>query len=285
MASAADLVKRVRRRLRDWPELDTLTASISDSGVTLTVSDTTIPRYYAHALLEVDLETMAVQAVASATTLTVFRGARGSTAATHASGATVLFDPAFTSAEILDGINDGLDALWPNFRQDVVDESVALSSSTTEYAIPNAPGLSVPIPRIRDFEIREQGFDEWVGFHRVDIMRGASPKLRLQFTPPDGATLRIRGYAPLPHVGFTDSTHAQLPYNADSLATLYAAALLTMAGESGRVRFDRGPIDSREQATRVGASSNIAREWMRLFFQQRADLSMPPMKPHVAVVT
>jgi hypothetical protein len=286
VASAADLVKRVRRRLRDWPELDKTTASIAAGGVTLTVSDTTFPRYYPGSIVEVDYEVMIVQAVAGGTTLTVQRAARGSTDASHPNGSTVLFDPAFTSMEILDGINDGLDALWPMFYQDVVDETTFLDPEIYEYTVPNVSvGQAIPIPRIHELELRESGFTQFIPFHSVDIVRGATPKLRLKFSPPSGATLRIRGYAPLPHLAFTDSTFAQLPYNADNLAATYAAAMLLIAGEAGRVRHDLGPVDTREQATRVGASAAAGREWMRLFFQQRADLAMPPLKPHVTLVT
>ncbi len=284
-STAADLVKRVRRRIGDWPEQDVTTASLSSTGTSLTVSDTTAPRYFKQERIEIDYETMVVDSVTSATALAVIRGAQGSTAVAHVTASNVLVDVAFTSVEILDYLNEGLDNLWPFFYQELVDESLSSSADVYEYTVPtvDASGVNLPLPRLKAVEMRASGMVPFKRIGHVDVIRSAAPKIRLGFSPQDDATIRLIGYAPLPHLSFTTSTHAQLPYQADGLIVDWAVGMLLMSGEARRVRFDQGAIDNREQATRVGASMAAARDWRVAFYQGRSDLAMPPMQPHIVI--
>lgn len=288
MATVASLIQRVRRRVRDWPERDTMTASISSSGTTFTVTDVDSvdgPRYFEGGVIEIENELLRVTSINTGTnTLTVMRGLMGSTAATHASGSTILFNPAFSAVAILDLLNDGLDALWPYFYQQVLDTSLNATSGTYEYTVPTVSGLSIPIPRIHRIEVKPSGFTDYLDVRRWEIIRGVTPKLKFLSELGDNTNIRVHGYAPLPHVVVSDSTHAQLPYNADNLAVLYAVSDLLYSGDSGRTRFDRGPIDSREQANRPGDALKIAREWERRFYQRVEAAAMPPMGHAIATV-
>lgn len=287
-STAASLIQRVRRRVRDWPEADTITASMSSSATTVTVTDvdaTYGPRYTINHLIEIDTETMRIRDVNTGTnTLTLLRAVLGSTAATHTSGTRLLYNPHYPWVEILDLLNDGLDSLWPRFYQEVDDAtSLTATSDDYDYTIPNVTGLSIPIPRIRKVLVRPPGFTEWHDTRRFEIIRGGTPQLRMLTNLSDNTEIRLLGYAPLPHLASGDSTHAQLPYHADNLAVDWAVSVLLYEGESGRVRFDEGPIDDREQANQAGAALRIAREWERRFYQRRDEQAMPPMEPHIMV--
>ena len=279
--TVASLIQRVRRRCGDWPEIDVLGASITSSGATVTVSDTASPRYWKNQRIEIGYETLLVDAVASSTTLTVFRGVHGSTAASYPSGQTVLVQPAFMSMEILDGINDGLDNLWPFFYQDVIDTSLTGDGETYEFTVPSLTTPAIVLPRLHTVELRQSGLTEYVQTRSFEILRGATPKIKFWFPPPASCNIRLRGYGPLPHVTTADSTHAQLPYMADDLAVNWAVGQLLLSGEARRVRRDTGVIDQREQANRVGASLAASRDWRGTFYQQRSDLAMSPMSRHV----
>ena len=281
MATVATLIQRVRRRAGDWPEIDVLGASITSSGTTVTVSDTASPRYFKNQRIEIGYETLLVDAVATSTTLTVFRGVHGSTAASYPSGTTILVQPAFMSMEILDGLNDGLDNLWPFFYQHVIDTSLTGDGETYEFTIPTLTSPAIVLPRLHTVEIRQSGLVEYVQTRSFEILRGATPKIKFWFPPPASCSIRLQGYAPLPHVTTADSTHAQLPYMADDLAVNWAVGQLLLSGEARRVRRDTGVIDQREEANRVGSSLSASRDWRGTFYQQRSDLSPGPMAPHV----
>src|ERR1051326_1467894 len=92
------LVNTTRRYLRDWPVSERLGASLSSSASTITVADGTI--YGNRWVIDVDLESMLITSTAS-TSLTVLRGIRGSTPASHASSADILMQPNFTGIEII----------------------------------------------------------------------------------------------------------------------------------------------------------------------------------------
>lgn len=267
---------------------DIITASMSSTTTTFTVTDidaTTGPRYHVGGLVEIDYETMIVTGVNTGTNVaTVIRGYNGSTPATHVVSSPILFDPHFHSVEILDLLNDGLDTMWPRFYQEVVDESLTADGDSYEFTIPEVSGLDTrPIPRIHGIEIRPGGFTDWVPNRRFEVIRGSTPKLKLLLLLAAGTDIRILGYAPLPHLTITDTSHEQLPYHADNLAVDWAVGSLLYSGEAGRVRFDVGPIDRREQATATGSSMRVAREWERRFYQRLGEQSMPPMLAHKTV--
>src|SRR5690242_5848990 len=97
--------------MRVWPDQDSLTASCTSAATTITVADTTL--YYVNEPLEIESENLIVRALTSGTVLTVERATYGSSAASHASGTDVLLRPRFLQLEIIDAINNGIDACWP----------------------------------------------------------------------------------------------------------------------------------------------------------------------------
>lgn len=286
MATAlSTLIPRTRRYLRDFPEFDATTASLSSNGTTVTVAATASDRYFVNQFIELGFETMVVKNnAASATTITVLRAASGSSGlqSSYASGTTILINPRFLSSDIVDGINLGLDELWPYYYQEVVDETLTPDGSTVEFTIPNAPGLSVPISRISRVEALPAGFVEYQRIRGFRLVRGPTPKIVFEATLAAGTRVRLRGYAPLPHLSATtDTLSAFLPYNADNLACLYAAGHCLSTGEAFRVGYDGGPIDQREQANRPGVAMQAANFWFNRFERACDRAQMPPMRPHL----
>lgn len=283
--TSARLIQRTRRFLRDWPDRDTISGSLSSSGTTVTVADATV--YAANAPIEVDTETMIVRAVASPTTLTVARGAYGSTAATHASATPILVRPAWYSVEILDALNAALQASYPMIYQEVLDTSLTVGSSTYEYTVPNMPGTygsdTIPIPRISTVEIQYASTEPFSTLRSWSLRRGATPKLKLSYLESGGATVRIRGYGPFPDLTLAGSLDNQWPKNFVQPLIEYAAAILLASGDAGRQRADSGMQDTREAAQKPGSSLQAASAAEARFTRRLANACMSPMKPHVVV--
>jgi hypothetical protein len=274
-------VDRTRRYLRDWPDQDALTASCTSAATSLAVADTTL--YFVNEPIEIDQETMVVRALASGTSLTVHRGAFGSTAATHASSSTILVRPRFFQTEIIDAINQGFDACFPAIYKPVTQDYTGIDGFTYEYTIPSIDGN--PIRFISDLQIMEPGDLAFRPFRGWNIVRGTSPFIKLRRLAPSLSTLRINGYAPFPHLSaLTDTMDATWPSNADALPVLFAVSQLAMSGEALRVRADTGAIDNRESATKPGSSMAFAQQMLQRFDYLLRKLAMPPMPPHVVSV-
>lgn len=281
MATAAStLIQRTRRLLRDWPETDVTTASIASGGTTLTVADTT--QYFVNERIEIGDEVLRVTALATGTTLTVQRAMRGSTQASHAQSSTVLQNPGFYAVEILDELNNGLDACFPLLYRPVAREYTGSDGTTYEWNLPTMSGLSVAIPYLYEIEVKESGD---VAFRRDDaweVVRSENPFVRFRRAPTSGSTLRLRGFGPFTHLtASTDTLDTYFPLQAEGLLPMFAASQLLASGEAGRVRVDVGAIDQREQANRTGASMSASSSLLQRFYQRRADAAMPPMPRHV----
>lgn len=283
---AQTLINRVRTYIRDWPPIsDVTTAALTDTtGTTVTVADTTI--YSVNSVIQIDTEAMVVVALATGTTLTVRRGQRGTTAATHLISATVLLRPSFLDNEILDRINAGMDACYPYVYRDVQDTSLTVISNQYEYAVPTLTisGGPVPIPRIWKVETQTPGD---TAFRKVTdwlIAPGASPTLKFKEVPYPSSVIRISGYAPFTHMAATDSLDAQFPASAHNLPVLYATSELLASGEAGRTRMTSGAVDDREQAQRLGGSLAAGSNMLQRF--QAALLNgghCAPMQSHIVV--
>lgn len=283
--TAVALYQRTRRYLRDYRDQDSLTGAMSDTtGTTVTVADSSI--YQVRWPIEVDQETMIVRDTPTATTLTVERGAFGSTAATHSSGASVLIRPAFYGVEILDALNEGIQACYPLIYKPVADTSLTIVGNQWEYTLPNMPGTyngsSIPIPAVSRIEIREPGVVPYFPTEAFAILRGATPTIKFFNLQTPGATVRIRGWGGFPDLAdYTGSLDALWPPQGNYLPPLYAAASLLMSGEAGRVRQTSGAVDTREQANRVGSSLQAGQALMNRFQFELRSSAMPPMPKHI----
>ena len=272
--TATTLVQRVRRFLGDWPELDTISASVSSSGTSLTVVTDATTRYAPNWSIQIDQEVMRVTATA-ATTLTVQRGIRGSTAVTHASGATILIRPQFSDIEILDSLNAGIDATFPFFYKPVLDTSLTTDGSSYEYTVPS--GLTW----LSKVETKESGSPYYYRIDGWTVKRAATPTLQFA-TPPIQGTLRLHGWGPLPQLtGFSDSLDAMWPAWGDDPLVEYAAQRLLMSAESQRVRLNAGPQDDAQAPPRQGVTASVAGQLLQRFQMRMAQQPMPPLPRHL----
>ncbi len=283
--SVATLVAQVRRYVRDWSDQDAITASLSSGGTTVTVADTTIG-YVKNQTIEVEQEAMIVRAVAGSTTLTVARGAFGSTAATHASGSDVLIRPQWTTIQVIDAINDAIQASYPWVYQEVMDSSTIIVTGTYEYAVPYMPGTyggdQIFIPRIYGIDILDPAGATVMPYVPMsggwNIRRDiTAPKIKINYLENPGATLRVRGYGPFPDVAYGGALHAAFPRNLTLALKEYAGAVLLASGEAGRLRTDTGLMDTREAAQRVGASMSASTAMESRFQRRIANCGIPPM--------
>lgn len=261
--------------MRDYPELDATTASISASGTTLTVADTTI--YFKNQKIQVEQEAMLVRALASGTTLTVFRGASGTAAAVHASGATILVSPAFYDVEYLDALNYAVDSMYPYVYKEVEDTSLTTSTNVYEYSIPNEASTAKPIRALSRVELKQPGSFTFNKSRTWRVNRGATPTIVFYGVPVKGSIIRLHGYSPFSDLTLAGSTDAQFPDDALDTLTLGAAEYLTAAGETGRVRTDVGPTDSRENANRVGSSLAVSNALLGRFERSLQRHAMAPL--------
>ena len=288
MATTLDvLVQRTRRFVRDFPlAQDALAASITSVATTATVSSGPQFNQSGNQVIEIDYEAFLLKSV-STNTLTVSRAFAGSAAATHASGAAVLIQPAFMAVEIIDALNATKDECFPLIYKPVLDASLTGDGTTYEFTVPNMPstygGDSIPIPWLSRIELKENGALDYRPVAYWTIRRGATPKIRFQSPPPIG-NLRIHGYGPFPDWSASSDTVDTLwPKNAERPLITGAAARLLASGEAGRVRTI-GPRDDREAANRVGSSLSTSNALYQRFQFQLRNAAMPPMPPHVVSV-
>ena len=279
------LVNTTRRYLRDWPLIERTGASLSSSASTITVGDATL--YGNRWVIDVDLESMLITS-ASGTTLTVLRGIRGSSAASHAASADILMQPNFTSIEIIDAINRGIDAAFPLFYLPVFDTSLVATDSTYEYTIPNMPGTydngaTMQIPVMTRLEIKQTSDLTYRGLRRWQIRSApdGSRVFKLRTAEPAGGIFRVTGYGPFPHLAAaTDALDESWPKDSQYLPALYAAADLMMSSEAGRDRGDWSAVDRREEANRPLTSLQTGQQLYNRWMRETLQSAMPPLPKH-----
>lgn len=288
MATTLDtLVQRTRRYLRVWPStIDTLSVSLSNAATTIQIADTTqLAKNY---VIEVDYETMLVKSVSNTTTLTVARGYRGSTAATHAASANVLIRPGYDAVEIIDALNAAKDEMYPYVYRETVDTSLTADSVTYEFTIPNMPGTyggdTVVIPLLSKIELL---VTDDVSYKRLDawtVLRGSTPKIKFRRAPVSG-TIRVTGFGPFPDLtASTDTVDPLFPKQAERILPLGAAYSLLGSGEAGRSRNDTGARDDREAANKPGNAIALANQLERRFEKDLARVGQPPLPKQVVSV-
>ncbi len=297
MATLSSLIDQTRNFLRDVPDYDQLTASLTNSATTITVADVT--NYRARWTIEVDYETIMLRSVGtSGTSMTGTRAWRGSAAATHANGAGVFIRPAFYAQEIIDSLNNAVQAMFPYVYKPVVDTSLTVLSNQYQYVIPDMPGYTgYPIPMIYRLEVLQPGDYTYRPTRRYEVMRGfvtagspassnsvasTYPIIKFRGLPPISGTIRIHGFGPFPPlVNLADTTDPLMPPSAVRLLPKIAAGYLLLSGEAGRDRSDTGPTDRREEANVAGSSARTGLQVL-----QRSDLELlraasPPLPRHI----
>lgn len=125
------LVEELRDQLNDYGEAVTaLSSAMTDTtGTTANVSSSS--GFEALGFAYCDFEAFEVSATGTGT-LTVRRGARGTAAATHLSGAVVRFNLTWGNQLILNKLNEALDAAYPDLYT-LVEDSDSLVTVSDQY--------------------------------------------------------------------------------------------------------------------------------------------------------
>jgi len=138
----SELVERVRDLLNDYGDIDQLIATQLAAAVTTTAQTTfsvdSAADFDAGDWGYIDFEVIEVTATnvaATPDTLTVRRGARGSTAATHLNGAVIRANERFSSATILRGLNAALAGAYPMIFKVTEDTTLATVADQEHYTL------------------------------------------------------------------------------------------------------------------------------------------------------
>ena len=223
-ASVASLVDRVRRWLNDWPDSDQITGSLNSTTSTIPVGGTF---YTAGDLIEVDSEAMLVRGVSGAN-LTVKRGAYGTTATTHASGATILYEPLILSISILDVLNDAVGSAFPYVYKSHLDTSLTAAADTFEYFIPS--GIRF-ISRVQLVDASASDYFRWRNWN---VVRGPFPRIQFKTLPTPGTGIRIEGYGPFPALTLSGSMDDEFPIELEYALVEYAGSCLMQSVAAAR---------------------------------------------------
>lgn len=141
----------VDRTYRDWlagpdeqPVTATLNGAITNSATSVTLDITgLLPEEQGllavGQLIEIGLEQMRIRAVSSST-LTVARGANGTTAAAHADGVEVVLSPSQPRQTVFDAVCDEVVRLFPNL---MARKTTPLTTASTYVEVPDA--VVVPV--------------------------------------------------------------------------------------------------------------------------------------------
>lgn len=272
---AVTLIQRVRRFLGDYPDLDILQTGMLATGSSVIVEDST--RYAVNWYIQIGSEMMRVSALPNNTTLTVQRGARGTTAFSHTAGDPILIRPAFSDLEILDALNGGISASYPYFYKDDLDTSITTDGSSYEYTtVPSG------IRMLSKVETKESGSPYYYRIDGWTVKRGGGT-VTLQFaTPPIQGTLRLWGYGPFPALASSsDNLDTQWPSWGEDILLEYAAQRLLMSSEARRVRLDAGPQDDAQSQARQGVAASAASGLLQRFQLRLSQQPMPPMPRHL----
>lgn len=270
------LIQRARRMIGDFPEIDVTTTTTTTASTSVVVADTSIYQKGSHIVIED--ESMRVTAIANTTTLTVIRGYQGTTAVEHASGSKVLADPLASAADYLDGLNEGLRYLWPNFFVYVEDTSLTAVNDTSDYELPD----SLKDGRVLRVQVLEAGGlpTAWYEWRQFEIRRDATDSVgeKIHFTnwpPPAGSSIKLIGLGRYT----TDlAIGTAIPTNVSDAALSclpsYAAYYVLSQAEARRNRITRaqniGPA-----ASPAGANSNLAVAMFNKFMAMKAMLGEP----------
>ena len=194
----------------------------------------------------------------------------------------VLINPRFYSVEIIDALNDALDACYPLLYRQVTTEYTGTSDTIYEYTIPSMSGIGVAIPSIYRIDIQESGETAFRETRAWEIVRGESPFIKFKRPPASASTVRVYGYGPFTHfTSITDELDTYFPVQAEALLPLFAASQLLASGEAYRVRSFTGALDSRENANATGASLRAAENFRNRFYTQLQQAAMPPPQKHL----
>lgn len=266
MTSLADLVDDVLAQIQGYgassDNVTSLSEDIDIDDTTLVVDDAT---GISAGLIEIGDELMWVrsydEASNSVTILPRGRGWRGSTAAAHATGDTVVVSPTVSRHRVKRALEDTVNAIWPTVFDPVATEFVYTDRTQLAWEMPADAEIVLDVSyrdvlgdwqRIRFWELEQD-------VSTTDFATGNS--LRIASRVPVGQTVRVI-YGRRPAVLSADASTlatSGLAESARELLQLGAVARLLPALDIGRLPVTNAAAAELDQPKPLGSAVSLAK--------------------------
>jgi hypothetical protein len=138
--AARTVVNQVRDMLRDYGDgFTTLSTAVGASDVLAYVEE--VGDIVIGTFLQIEDEVVLVSKThpgGSPPSISIIRAQRGTTAATHAAGVLITFNPIWTNVEILRAVNQAQDSAFPSLYQTGDDSTTYVATDVYEYTVPSS---------------------------------------------------------------------------------------------------------------------------------------------------
>ena len=250
-------------------KVTSLTANATTGDLSLSVVDA---KQVDRGFVEVDREMIAVVSADSvANTVTVQpwgRGARGTTAATHTSGARVTNSPRYPRFRMGVEIQQVVDSLYPDLWQTAVDETQTVRPPQVAYPVPAVVDsvISVSVQLIGPSKV-------WAPVTRWRLDKNADAtafttgkSIDLYAGMPPGRKIKVvyrKAFGTFTNEATTVAS-VGLEERWRDIIKLRAAAKLIIASDAGRVQLDSIEAANRAEGVQPLSASRIAQQMMVL---------------------
>jgi hypothetical protein len=279
--AVTSLADRVRDFLDDYGDVSTtLSVAVTDAAAT-TITPASSDDISEGDWISVDFETMYVSGVMPSPpyTLTVRRGQRGSTAATHSLGATVLVNPVYENNRILNALNGALGKMTKTVKDVATLEVV---ENQYAYAVPST------IDVVRRVEIENSDEDSEFYIIRNWEMLDAT-YFRIFGNYPEDRNIGVVGtasFTALATTGNLDATYPDDNASAINFLVYEAAGQLLMQRQAKIANRDsfEGMTDAFAQSQpdhslRVARYYLVEAERYRLLAVRQCPILQTPVSP------
>jgi hypothetical protein len=273
------LIEQVRTAARDDPAYDTVSGSYTTSTTAVTFADGT--RFPAGAVVDwydQTFEASYLSAKGGVTTGTLVRGWKGTTAASHSTGAVVLASPRYLLSQYRLAINNALRAIGVQFRRRQWQTSVSYSSTGRL--------VSVPAGTLAVFAVQEKPSTDTslspVAGSLVDVptsLVASGKAVRLSsYNPGTGAAYIGFETAWTQLSAWTDTLDAEFPADAEDVIVEGAIRYLENPDIFARIAYTKPHVEGSGPRSGTSDLMTAARLQMATFLQRRMELAarQPP---------
>lgn len=265
-----------------------LTAGIDDNDLALPVNDGTA---ISRGLIEIDSELIWVDsASASSATIPPYgRGFRGTTAASHSSGARVTSSPLFPRQLVKNAINETIDAVYPNLFG-VASTDLTCNPAVSTYALPAGAKEILAVSYEQSGPSREwMPARRWradVNADTTDFASGVSLSIYDPVEP--NRSIRVT-YTKQPTLLVNDSdnfsTVTGLPSSSEDVIRLGAAYRMVMFLDTPHLSGLTAEADLASNLRQMNGAVQLSRQVFAMFRQRLEDealklKSLYPVRSH-----
>lgn len=267
MTTRSELITSILSSLHSYTGLHeqvvALASPLSDSALTVSCTSTDAAR---RGIAEVDEELIYVDSVSgNDLSLPAFgRGYRGSTAASHATGAMLTIDPAFPRVEVGRAIDQTVAGLFPKLYQ-VKETTLESQVTDISYALPT------DVEQVLRVEAKVAGdpSDYWNPLVDWELEKSTgTPQLNLQAGP--GWTVRVVYVARFGAVT-TDLATAGIPDSYEDILVYLVTSRMIRFLEPARLQLGSVENISRAQMIQAGDAGRTATQLFALGQQRIAE--------------